>query len=440
MSRILALRACEVINKVSKTSSTNEKTAILNSHKGTELDELLQKIFLYTYDTKKVYKIGKARLRGVIARNETYRIPMFENIFELLDHLDAKKGVDNELVSEVRTFIINEPIGEIRELYYNMIMKDLRAGVTATTANKVWPDLIPQFKLQLARKYEDRADKIEGEEIIVTQKLDGIRCAIVIDGEGKMVALTRQNRRIDGLQDILTSLKKDSSLVNNIVLDGELVFSAEEELDSAARYRKTVEIVNSDMENKKNVKYHVFDVAALEPFNKGESTKTPYTIRREILEGSLTNTDVVELVPILYQGDDHTKIVELLDEAIANEQEGIMINLANGTYDCGRSNNLLKFKQMHTVDLRVLDIQEGTGKYEDSLGAIIVDYKGYELGVGSGFSDKERELYWASPELIVGKIVEVQYFEESSNNQGGLSLRFPIFREVREDKVEISYN
>lgn len=440
MDRGLILKASEVISKVSETSSTNEKIAMLESHKGSELDDLLQKIFFYTYDSKKVYKIGKARLRGVVALNETFIVPRFDNIFELLDCLDSRKGVDNELVSDVREFIMNEPLCEVRELYYNMIMKDLRAGVTATTANKVWPDLIPQFKLQLARKYEDRADKIEGEEIVITQKLDGIRCAIVIDEEGKMEALTRQNRRIDGLQEILTSLKKDSNLLNNIVLDGELVYSAEEELDSAAKYRKTVEVVNSDMKDKKNIKYHIFDMAGLEAFNKGESTEIQYNRRRDILESSISNTDSIELVPVLYQGEDHTKIVELLDEAIANEQEGVMINLTSGYYDCKRSNNLLKVKQMHTVDLRVIGLQEGEGKYKGSLGAILVDYKGYELGVGSGFSDKERELYWGNPELIIDKIVEVQYFEESSNNQGGLSLRFPIFKEVREDKTEVSYN
>ena len=47
--------------------------------------------------------------------------------------------------------------------------------------------------------------------------------------------------------------------------------------------------------------------------------------------------------------------------------------------------------------------------------------------VGSGFSDEERALYWAQPDLILNKIVEVKYFESSKNADGTESLRFPTW-------------
>ena len=41
---------------------------------------------------------------------------------------------------------------------------------------------------------------------------------------------------------------------------------------------------------------------------------------------------------------------------------------------------------------------------------------------------------------IIGKIAEIQYFEETKDQNGHLSLRFPVFRGLRTDKDEISYN
>ena len=62
----------------------------------------------------------------------------------------------------------------------------------------------------------------------------------------------------------------------------------------------------------------------------------------------------------------------------------------------------------------------------------------YNVRVGSGFTATERDVFWRNPEKIVGKIVEIQYFEVSQNEKGGYSLRFPIFKWVREDKDEPS--
>ena len=62
---------------------------------------------------------------------------------------------------------------------------------------------------------------------------------------------------------------------------------------------------------------------------------------------------------------------------------------------------------------------------------IIVDYKGFNVSVGSGFSLSERNEYYNDPELIKNKIVTIKYFEETKNDQGGLSLRFPTFKGIR---------
>lgn len=63
----------------------------------------------------------------------------------------------------------------------------------------------------------------------------------------------------------------------------------------------------------------------------------------------------------------------------------------------------------------------------------------YRLGVGSGFTDEQRKYYFINQNKILGKVIEVKFFEETNNEKGELSLRFPVFLRVREEGKEVSY-
>jgi len=121
-----------------------------------------------------------------------------------------------------------------------------------------------------------------------------------------------------------------------------------------------------------------------------------------------------------------------------------MINPSNSPYECKRTKNLLKVKKFHTADVLVLSIEEGEGANKGKLGAVHVRFTGpdgkpYTCKVGSGFKQEERELYFSYPDLIIGKIIEIGYFELSKNQKDDdYSLRFPTFKHLREDKSEIS--
>jgi DNA ligase-1 len=114
--------------------------------------------------------------------------------------------------------------------------------------------------------------------------------------------------------------------------------------------------------------------------------------------------------------------------------EGVMININEAPYCFKRTDNLLKLKVMKSCDLKVIGFEEGEGKNTGVLGALIVDYKGFPLKVGSGYSDSYRSKFWDNKEKLIGLTIEVQYFEETKNKEGELSLRFPVFLRVRSDK------
>ena len=67
-----------------------------------------------------------------------------------------------------------------------------------------------------------------------------------------------------------------------------------------------------------------------------------------------------------------------------------------------------------------------------------MDYKGNTVGVGSGFSDFDREYIWNNQDQYLGKIAEIQYFEVTKDKTGTESLRFPVWKHLRTDKTEPS--
>lgn len=147
----------------------------------------------------------------------------------------------------------------------------------------------------------------------------------------------------------------------------------------------------------------------------------------------------IEILPILYKGTDTSKIIEILEEQVANGEEGIMINLTNSTYQFSRTWDLLKVKKFKDCDLRIVGFEEGANRLSGTLGAIFLDYKGNTLRCGSGFSKEQRKEIWENKDKYLGKIAEIKYFEETKNQAGGTSLRFPVFKDIRFDKTEPNY-
>jgi DNA ligase-1 len=420
----------EIVDQLRKTSSTNDKISILQKNKD---NELLQKMLLYTYDPFKKYGMSEKSINPINIANFTI------DIFELLDILSSS-NINDSLRNTVNSFLGSIQDNDEMELYKCVLLKDLRMGVNAKGINKVWKDLIPQFNVMLADKYFEKPQKVKGKEFIITQKLDGCRFVLIKDENGQIKYFTRQGQEIEGLIEFEEDSKK---IPNNTVIDGELLLN-KEGLHSKDLYRETMK-----ESRKKGIKHglvlHAFDTLTFTEFKQGIS-KTKCKDRKEQLSNliSLSGfTNIVE-VPIRYIGKDENMIVKLLDEAIANEEEGVMINLSNAPYECKRTANILKVKKFQDADLKVLDIIEGTGKNIGKLGAITVQFEVegqlYTCDCGSGFNDEERSLYWNNKELLLDKIVTIGYFEISQNSKTKeYGLRFPTWKGIiRQDKTEIS--
>ena len=229
-------------------------------------------------------------------------------------------------------------------------------------------------------------------------------------------------------------------LPDDWVLDGEITLLDYKNYDSKDAYKQAMKITRADGE-KYGVKMLVFDGMPVADW-RAQKCPLSWSVRRTTLEIFFMKDPYVyfELLPILYRGTDTSKITELLDAEIARGQEGVMINLCDAPYEFKRTWNLLKVKKMNTMDLQIIGFEEGTGRLAGTLGAILVRYKnGNTVKVGSGFTDWLRTEIWNNRRKYLDVICEISYFETSTNADGGESLRFPIFKDFRYDKLEADF-
>lgn len=433
-------KTIEIIKQLETTTGTNDKIKIIKDNAN---ENNFVKSLQYTYTSDLQYGFSDKKLREelnkYIAQNKDKSInTKYKNGFQLLDVL-AKSNINDVLRNETYQFLVSCNNDE-RELWIRIITKDLRCNISAKSINKAIPDTIFVFGVMLADKYFNKQSKVKNKEFIITQKLDGARFILIKDHEGNVKYYTRQGQEVTGLIEFEEDLKK---IPNNTVIDGEVLLD-KDGLHSKDLYRETMKEFRKKGE-KHGLILHAFDILSYDEFRKGVSIDNCKD-RKDRLHELITNnefTNIVE-VPVRYIGKDESMIIKLLDEATSKDEEGIMVNISDGVYECKRTTNILKVKKFQDADLKVIDIIEGTGKNQGKLGAItiqfIVDNKIYQCDCGSGFSDEERTLYWKNKELLLNKIVTIGYFEISQNSKTKeYGLRFPTWKGIiRDDKTEIS--
>ena len=421
----------DFVTEVTASNSKKYKQDVLQKYKD---DSVIHRYLKIAFDPYAVYGISTKKLHKSVPATSIMGI---HSIFELFTYLTQHNTGTDQIVGLCQDFLdgVAACDRESADLLEKLICKDLSIGCEAKTINSVIPGLIPTFEVQLAQKYFEKPERVEGKTFAITTKIDGGRI-IAIKENGSVSFFTRAGQKYEGLVDLEKEL---SELVpDNIVLDGEITILNNKGIPSKEAYKRAMKITRADGE-KHGLKMLVFDAMSVSDWKAQQSSLT-YIQRRQMLDCMTAfynnNLTYFELLPILYMGSDTSKILELLEEAIANSEEGVMINICDAVYEFGRTWNLMKVKKMNTLDLQIVDFEEGSGRLAGTLGAIHVRYKnGNIVRVGSGFSDVLRSQIWANREKYLYSICEIQYFEETTNADGGISLRFPVFKDFRPDKL-----
>lgn len=417
------------INELMSANGANEKKRVLEKYAGSEA---FRRFLYYALNPLLTYNVTEERLRTPSESQISNACLDLKDIFGWCDYLSGIRGVSDLVLASLRRFLASVENDDLRELYISLLAKTIRLGVTAKTVNKVIPGLLPDWEVQQAYPI-DKYPLAPGTEFWLTEKLNGVRATFY---RGKLVA--RSGQVYKGLGHITDAISYAFGLF--YVLDGELTLKDKSGLSDNEAFRTAAGIINSDHDQKTQICFTVFDCIPVEEFESGSQTSL-YADRRNLLD-QLAQRDfggAVRILPALYHGTDQSKIVELLDRMVREDKEGLMVNL-NTYYKRTRHRGILKVKRFYTMDLRITDTEEGSGRLKGSLGALVVDFHGNPVRVGTGFTDEERTRFWSGRASLIGSLCEVKYKEISyDKSTGEESLQFPVFVRIRNDKSEVSY-
>ena len=323
--------------------------------------------------------------------------------------------------------------------YRRILIKDLRCGCSEKTVNKVakkFPQYaIPTFTCQLAHDSANHEKKMVGPKQIEI-KLDGVRVVTIIRDD-KVEMFSRNGKQFHNFGHIIAEIEaviKDNPAPYPLVLDGEVM---------SANFQDLMKQVHrKDGKQSTDAVLHLFDMLPLSAFREGSWDK-PQHVRSQYVRSWVEKySDVLEHVQALDWEDvdlstteGEKRFVELNKAAVDGGYEGVMIKDIDAPYECKRSHAWLKAKPFIEVTLEVTDVEEGTGRNEGRLGAVVCsgtdDGKDIHVNVGSGFTDDNRTSFWTDRDALVGQLVEVRADAVTQNQDGTYSLRFPRFKTFR---------
>ena len=414
----------DLVNRLNATNSSNDKLDVLKLYSD---DKDIQKLLLYIYSPYKQYGVTSANCKK---NGEIVHEHYLGSLECLLDNLHNRVWTGHEAIAYVNGFVQNH--SKYGQLIWNIIDKDLKTRANISLINKAIPNCIPTFDVALAEKWKGKLD-LENETWYYSRKLDGVRC--IIRKEGNTVkAYSRSGKEFHTLQNVLDDAAKISG---DFVLDGELCLASAGTTDDFQGVMKEIRKKDHTIPNPL---YYAFDYLSLEEFDsKVSETTFGNRIKNLIVKAWGVDTTIQALPQMEITSIE--QVQDLLKEADDLGQEGIIIR-KDDTYKGKRSKDILKVKSFHDAEYTVKGIESGRirhivngGEVESTmLSNVIIEHKGNEVGVGSGFSIEERIRFQADPALIIGKVLTIQYFEESQNKQGEYSLRFPTIKIIHGDE------
>ena len=324
--------------------------------------------------------------------------------------------------------------------YRRILIKDLRCGVSEKTINKVVEKnyaenySIGVFSCQLAHDSANHESKVTGKKFIEV-KLDGVRVIAIVYPTGLVSLFSRNGKSLDNFPLVEQQLSKVAgTFTEPMVLDGEVMSSSFQDLMKQIHRKDDVKSSDAVL--------NLFDILTLKDFTQGSSSITQEQRSEQVYQWYKANKDALPNVTVvghelvdLDTPEGQLRYKEINQQAIQGGYEGIMLKDPLAGYECKRSVAWLKLKPFIEVSLEVTDVEEGTGRNQGRLGAVVCsgqdDGRTITVNCGSGFSDNDRTVFWTNRDKLAGQIVEVRADAVTQNQDGTYSLRFPRFLRFR---------
>lgn len=422
-------RLQQFVNRSNATNSNSDKLQVIKDFSS---DSEVMRALRYTYTPFKQYYVTSANCKkrsDLVASTAPYT-----SLFELLDSLAAREITGHEALSAVNRFVRDN--SEYEDLIWNVIDRNLKTRSTTSMINKIVPGLIPTFDVALADTYKDSTKKkvnFKEDSWYVSRKLDGVRCIAYIDESGEPKFFSRAGKEFDTLGKVAEQLKKHG--LRKIVLDGEICMVDE---NGDEDFQGIIKEIKRKDHTILTPKFLVFDILHQDEFDNKESDRI-FSERMEELELLFNTYDFegfIEQVDQFYV-ENEEDLQDHMDTAVQFGWEGLMLR-KDAPYQGKRSSDIMKVKKFHDAEYVVIEtenavnrvIVEGREVEEEMLRNVVIEHRGNRVQVGSGFSQEQKRYYYQHPEEIIGKTITVQYFEETTDQNGDHSLRFPVIKAI----------
>lgn len=422
------------VTEMKGTSKVLAKKAIIEKYKN---NQFILDMVEATYNPFKVYHVTSKQLKK---HPELCHNNYLGDLKMLLQNLEQRVWTGHEAIAYANGYISNH--SEYAHIIYSILDRNLEVRASDSVFNSIIPGLVPTFKPALANVYNPKLADITNERWYASRKLDGVRCLAIIDEDGNVDLRSRQGQSFETLQLIKDAI--ESLYLSNTVLDGEICICDENGDEDFQAIMK--EIRRKDHTIAKPV-FKIFDKVTLNTFNTksggarlSDRLLSLSTLMECAPEGTAGFLEYVD--QYLLTGDDH--FAKWQDMASSDKWEGFMIR-KDVPYEGKRSNNLLKVKTLHDAEYVVTGcdsrehriIRGGKEIKQEMLSQVFIEHKGYKVAVGSGFSQEQRIKFHNDTSLIVGKLITCQYFEETQNQDGEWSLRFPVIKHIYDGKRNV---
>ena len=276
------------------------------------------------------------------------------------------------------------------------------------------------IKPMLAQTVNTKPIDWEG-KVFMQPKLDGVRCIIQLNEEGKVYAYSRTGKEWKNIEHILKDLKHFFREEPNAILDGELYnHDLRDDFEKIiSLVRKTKPTPEDRLEAQSLVQFHCYDYA-----NEMDS----YEFRMNYLETAPIYSDYVKYVETTLVKSDE---VALLTHKLNLEKgyEGSILRL-DAPYQFKRSYNLQKFKDFSDKEATIVSYVEGKGKRLGTLGKFVMrDDEGIEFGCppGKGYNHKDLANILQNINSYIGKRATFTFFGRTK----AMSYRHPMYKTLR---------
>lgn len=413
----------DILNELNESNSSNYKLDILKKYKdNSELKKLLE----LTYNRNKYnFNVSKNCIikdNPILESNGSKTVDEILSALEILGGGTIRGNGAHQFVCNHLKCLDNDN----KEIFLNVLGRDLKIGLNVKSINKVFKNLIPKPNYMRCAVLSEKTLKKINFPAFIQLKMDGTYREIHVT-DGQVTGKTRS-----GEEYFNPVLFKEMENFPNGFYTGELTIEGESRFTGNG-------LINSLNPPYEKITFTIWDYLTDEDYL--EKTKTPYYSRFESLSDIIEKheSNRVKLVPN-HEVNSIDEALKYVSDWMEQGLEGGVLKDKNNVFKNGTSGTQLKIKLKVDTEMRITGFTDGTigTKREGKIGAIqFSNDEGTIKGQCSGFSDEELDLFTKNKDNLIGRIISVEFNDiVKSENNDYYALSHPRFIEIRNDKDE----